>query len=305
MHPRQALKDRSVFFTWLSSYIIILLIPIVMSGAVYVQTKGVIEEEINQSNTFLLSKARQQMDSVLEDVDRLSMEIALNPRVMELGNFPDEPSDLDYYRLTKTVEDLKSYKVVNSAIESFFVFFNGDRILTNSASYAPRTYYDQFVSMQGISFSGWIDIIRDRYNGGYAVVPNKGQNERNSSNTILHIRAVPGISVRGEKAVNIITTINGLKLIGDINEFAEMHKGSILILDKNNQVVSSTQGEIPLNRINLNEMDKDRGIFHQSLGKQPVVIAYETSNITGWKFLAVTPSEVFWKRPGTRGIWHY
>jgi hypothetical protein len=63
------------------SFTTILLIPILFAFITYLQTERVIENEINQSNLFMLGKIQKSIDGMLENINRLSTEIMFNESI--------------------------------------------------------------------------------------------------------------------------------------------------------------------------------------------------------------------------------
>jgi len=92
-------KRRSVIFTWLLSYIAILLVPVLMSIVIYTQTNQTITEEINRSNSLILSKVQIDMDNQLQDIKRLSVEIGYNPQVQELLSIREPLKPEQYFSI--------------------------------------------------------------------------------------------------------------------------------------------------------------------------------------------------------------
>ncbi len=74
-------QNRSVVFSWMLSFTTILLIPILFAFITYLQTERVIENEINQSNLFMLGKIQKSIDGMLENINRLSTEIMFNESI--------------------------------------------------------------------------------------------------------------------------------------------------------------------------------------------------------------------------------
>ena len=77
-------RKKSVIFTWLLSYIIVLITPIVISGIIYIETEKVIENESMRANNGILLQAKERMDALISEVKRLSTDMVFNTRVQEL-----------------------------------------------------------------------------------------------------------------------------------------------------------------------------------------------------------------------------
>lgn len=77
-------KNRSILISWLISYISILLIPIIISGFVYRESTKIVEREINNNNVIMLRQIQGIIDKKMADVERLSLQVAWNPKLKPL-----------------------------------------------------------------------------------------------------------------------------------------------------------------------------------------------------------------------------
>lgn len=116
-------KKKSVVFTWLLSYIAILLVPIAIAGFMHIEAERIIELEVNKSNNFLLKRARQRMDGLLEDMNKLYLEIAFNSRIQEISSIRSI-GGMQQYSIKQAYDDLKSYKMSSNSIYTFYIYFH-------------------------------------------------------------------------------------------------------------------------------------------------------------------------------------
>lgn len=57
---KKHLKNRkSIYFRWVLSYCLILLIPVVTGGIIYTESEKIIASEIKKSNQFLLNRVQK------------------------------------------------------------------------------------------------------------------------------------------------------------------------------------------------------------------------------------------------------
>jgi len=88
-------KKRSVVFNWLFSYIIFLIIFLVVSFLIYFNTTAIIETEVNNANKVLLNSAQNDMDKILLEARKVSLEAFFNVRVQRLLYLEKDISDSD------------------------------------------------------------------------------------------------------------------------------------------------------------------------------------------------------------------
>ncbi|HPT86987.1 MAG TPA: hypothetical protein PL004_03910 [Bacillota bacterium] len=78
------LRKHRILLTWLLSYLVILMLPLVITTLIYTQTAKVLEKQISKSNTIFLSRLQKEMDAVTQEVTRLCNQIAFDPKVNQL-----------------------------------------------------------------------------------------------------------------------------------------------------------------------------------------------------------------------------
>jgi AraC-like DNA-binding protein len=287
-------KRHSVMFTWLLYYILLLLVPVSISGFVYLMTTNVLEKEITNSNSFLLKKVQQQMDSLLEQAARLSNEIAVNPRVNELLKM-ERPAQLNPYNLYQLVRNLQTYKMLNNSIDDFYIYLkNIDRIISAEGSFDSQSYYTMYFAGTGMTYSQWLRLVSARYRD--AALPIRYENSLGEvANTIAFFRTIPLFS-RGPASANIVITLDESRLINDVTDIGLLNQGSVLILDRNNRVLASSNHLQDYSELPYSKLGDGNGFIHQRFGGKDSVVSYITSQKSEWRYLVITPISVFWQK---------
>lgn len=113
----------TVMRTWLISYCLILLIPILFNLVIYQKTISLIREEINVANGALLSEIRRGMDNILRSVEELSTDIAMNSRVKELAKQSAPFSDSSYYQAFQLSKEFGLQGISKNSVVNYYVYF--------------------------------------------------------------------------------------------------------------------------------------------------------------------------------------
>ena len=116
------LRNRSVFITWLLSYIVVLVIPLALSISVFLVTNRSIETEVDRSNNVLLEQVRLEIDNQLRDIVRLGSQIALDSelRSLVLSSPPLTPNQR--YTIVELTKEFGILSSISSFIDSFYVY---------------------------------------------------------------------------------------------------------------------------------------------------------------------------------------
>ena len=288
-------KKRSVIFTWLVSYSLILVIPIFISGVIYLQTFSMFESEINNSNKLLLKKMQQKMDSLLTDAQRLSEEISLNSRVNALLINDKDLDDLSSYDLFQTLNSLGTYKIPGSSVDDFFIYFKHmDLVLSSYSNKNSRFHYDTYLNRSGVTFEAWYGMISQSYKGSFITSMNFSTLEKGKKSIVM-VRTVPLLSRSGRYA-NIVISLDESKFMGDAADIEALNQGLVAIIDDKNKIITSSSGDFDLTGLRYDDLEGADGFTHTKIDGRKAVISYTNSQVTDWKYVAVVPNEVFWKK---------
>lgn len=112
----------NVFFTWILSYMILILVTLAITSSVYFLSVDSIERNINKSNRTLLHQMQQKVDTLLNSIESLAFQIVWNSNVNTIlySNMLNE-SDIKYIN-TKVLKDFGSYISTNNWLKSFYVY---------------------------------------------------------------------------------------------------------------------------------------------------------------------------------------
>ncbi|GBG11230.1 AraC family transcriptional regulator [Paenibacillus agaridevorans] len=278
------LKRKSIIFPWLLSYVVILLIPVLTGVYIYMKSNQTIVGEIDRSNNLILSKVQQDIDTLLEDVNRLSVEIALNPQVQELLTIqgPLEPSQ--YFTIYKTFESLKVYKSSNRWNDYFVYFKEIDTIITPELSNTSESIYHSQYKKSNSGYRDWVGKLEGYYQGDYVMI----------GDDLAFIRSIPIIK-NGSTLGNIVIFLDQAKFWVN-NAEAHLHNGAAAIIDSSDQVLASSRPlDDPL-PVFYHEMPQDSGVLKVNDGERELVVSYISSDSSEWKYVIMTPGHIYWDK---------
>lgn len=287
---------KSIVFTWLLYYSIILIVPVLISIFTYLKTSDVVQNEINSSNMLFLKRIQQEMDILLNDARRLSIEISLNTRINNLLSlkYPKE-TQKSTYDIYRAVQDLSSYKIPNSSIDDFYVYFkNIDFVISPNSGNFSGSYFDIYFKRNDISYEKWRDTLSGNYKGDFIIL-NNSYSQNKSKNTIIYIKTIPYIN-QGSTSANIVMSIDGTRFIQDAKDIMTLNKGTMLIVDKSNNVVISTCEGAFKQDINYERLSDSSGMLHQTVKGSRSVVSYISSEAADWKFISIIPESIFWEK---------
>lgn len=94
---RIGIRKKSVIYSWLISYMVILIIPILTSVFSYILTARTIRREITSTNEYMLQQIGQDIDSLIRDMDKTFQYYITNDAVKSLMAEPDAEAKKQTY----------------------------------------------------------------------------------------------------------------------------------------------------------------------------------------------------------------
>ncbi|MDF2670946.1 MAG: AraC family transcriptional regulator, partial [Paenibacillus sp.] len=233
---------RSVFVTLLVSYILIMLIPLGIGAFIYGRMSAAMVEQAVRSNSGLLEQAKQAIDQRLADLDKVSIQIALNTKLLSLlGNGPDSQRNESLVH-SEVIRDFGRLLASNGFIDELYVYLrNGDIILTSSMKtdtdiffnwIQPTTQPDAAAKMRAF-------LSQTHYREFLLPISYNTDSNRSSKRVISYVQSLPieeQQSVRG----SLVIQFEENKLLQVLKQIEWVNQGDIVIVDDKGQVITST-----------------------------------------------------------------
>ncbi|MFK7692040.1 helix-turn-helix domain-containing protein [Paenibacillus sp. HJGM_3] len=282
------LGKRSVIVTWLISYISVLLVPMMISGAVYAATWHVVESEVTRANESLLQQTEQAIDSNLRGIERLSVEIALNKQVAAFINATKPLTDNDYYELYSIANTLRVYKMANEYIEQIYLYYkNSDTVLSTRDHIDSRGLYEMLRQREDMSYEEWKAFFDKRYMQEYAPVRMKDGNQ--TEKAVMYAKSVL-LDNPDQPGAVILFVIKDSKLLENTTS---SNGSAVAVVDKMNRLVATTDAGSDAYPVPYDRLTEEKGFLYDETGGRKVAVSYTTSASNGWKYVSLVPAAVF------------
>ena len=168
------MEDRRVFWTWLFSYLLVLILPLswilVLSGLV--QTRA--RELIVRSQHAMLQQLAQNVDARVREFDTLSIQIAQNELAQAAMRISSPDAKPDYYNLYELVQQLREYAALNDSIDDLYIYLPGSDRYVGSPGHLTRFYFTSLAlgDMQPINDS-WDRVLEQPPKRGFVPVQDR------------------------------------------------------------------------------------------------------------------------------------
>lgn len=279
----------SIVYGWILSYVLIILIPVTMTGLAYWQAKRIIEDEINNSNTLMLENIRDSLDSTLSQLDKFSTEIEADQYVRDAYQMKTMDSS-SYYTLYMAASAFSHYKILSGVIQNSYVYLKDIKmVVTPGTVNTDADYFDDYLSDEGYTFGDWSTLVGGLHNGEFATLP-RAHDRAGANRDESYIRSFPILSF-GDVSANLVITLNFDSLLANVSK-----DRNALIVDGNNTIVAQSDRSAAYPGLRYDRMKGQSGILTDTIGGRSVVLSYIKSGQNTWKYITVTPTSVFWQR---------
>ncbi len=295
MFQKLLFKKNSVLISWLISYISVLLIPIIISTVVYMESANIIEKEITRSNQFLLKQVQQAIDGKKADIERLSLQIAFNPRLQGLMYVKEPYREHHHFTLNQILQDFRIYKLANAYIDDFFVYLHFGNVVINPQSVYDMKFFDNNIqNTDRIRYAQWQELQSTSHIKNYTLMEVKDTRAKVRQN-IAYIHSLPWVDPQ-EAVATLVILLDESKFLDSIKNVQFINDGNVIIIDKNNKVMASTVPIDEENPILYEQLLDPNIIYYDEIQGESYVVSFIPSISQDWKYVFLLPSSIFLER---------
>lgn len=291
-------KRKSVFASWMFSYMIILFIPVFFIGLGYFITYKSMEDEVNRANYGMLSQIRLTMDNCLKDAENICQGIALDPDI-QLMLSANESSILSLrYTTFQMVGRLKRERLRNGYINNFYIYFDSpDAVLSTDALSESSLMFGVLGMDKYFQYEEWIALLRERHTKHYYSV-----NAKETNALMLNYSQSLFTTEASQPMGTVVVQLNQERFSDMINSVKGLNEGTTMIIDSENRVLMSTGSYTLPEFIRYEELGDTRHIFSGRWEEEEWTVVYTPSQVGKLKYLTITPQSIFMKKSKTMQI---
>jgi two-component system response regulator YesN len=228
-------RRRSIFATLIVSYIVILLLPIGIGSVFYTKVEDIMIRNAYRSNEAMLDQVRRTVDSRLIEIDQLTTQIALNPKLgWLLDQRPGEPS-WNFYTFFEFMQEMARYKTISTFIEDFYVYFDqSDAVLSTSLKTDSKTFYENIYHYQNLSYTDYKHRLLTTYHYKEFLPSEEMLVNDRLTDMISFVHSLP-IGEKQEIQGSIVVLIKESTIQDMLAAIHGTQDGAVYILNKNSE----------------------------------------------------------------------
>ncbi len=287
---RNLRRRRGLFASWLLSYLAIVLISLLISVAVYTGTLRTLEAEVNRTNAILTRQLKQQIDSTLAELERMSVQIGWNPQLAELV-YTGLPLTADHvFSIIQLMKDLSVMSVVNGSVDEIYVFLRKSRLVVTPRSiYPAELAYSLVHDGAALSYEEWLSLMDASHVNDTIGLRQKGPDARNR---LALVQSLP-IENPQDPYATVVILLRDRAITEALSAMNWARDASVCILDSNSTVLVQAGSFDLAGRLDYRELAGTEGVHSTSLAGRRVVVSYIGSRNARWKYAYVMPVRAY------------
>ncbi|MCJ8014737.1 helix-turn-helix domain-containing protein [Paenibacillus sp. KQZ6P-2] len=286
---------RPLFWKLSISYLLVLIMPIIISSFVYNVAVQTVKNDAIQHNLLMLEQTRQIMDARLQEIEGIGKQIALDPKMNSLINAGIiEEGSPKHYLIWKAVNYSPNFHAINTFVLNYYVFFHNNSVVLSSDTAFPdiewfwKSLFPDIVSLDKQEFQRmlWNRFHLSTFLPGGQVTLDHKQHQ-----VLYYLHSFPVDSINNPLGVILVlidqTQINHLLTRLDIGE-----SGLVYISDEEGKVVTSVTGEqTKVAPEELAAKPIEDGFFKTANGEE-LYISRTVSSLNGWNYVSAVPTSM-------------
>lgn len=290
MHFTGFWKKNKVFWNFVLSYLLMMIITLIVGSFAYYQAAKVVEADSRERNASMLEQSMEVIDRHLSQIDKLTMQIALNTELNRALQMTNPTAEMDNYRFRSLIESLAQYGINNDFILRLFIYMeNSNYIITPESLYDPDLFYTRVLQYQNISLEEWKEkLLRGEYKGEYMPATPVLLADQPFS-VVTYMRSIP-IEYLKKPIGNIGVLIDENEFHKLLNRITSKNNGFVYIADTQGRILaSSSSAGQKVEPIEI-EPGKTSGSMQKKILGEDMVVTYTTSQYNNWVYVAAVPT---------------
>ena len=266
----------NIIFTWILSYLIIMLLPIICNGIIFDRAKNAIKNELAANSTQSLDKLKMSVDNIFVNISSTVKTLQTDDAVSRLYNMPQGTPYGEYSGDALSVSSrLQNILSANSSISEIYIYYKNIDLVTGSHyMYTKKLFYERTLADSNLTYDSWSSMFEKNCYAVPVLVSHSGE-EAQTVDIFYQLPAfLDKFDAMAVLSIDTATLSDNAKMVTDLYSDIGM-----FILSRDNEVIMSN-GVID----SIPEESKD------------CTVISTVSDTTGWRYVSVIPSKVFDKK---------
>jgi two-component system, response regulator YesN len=289
-------RKNKVFVRLLTSYVVILLFPMIICGALYMKVESILIENANKNNKAILDQAAHSIDSRMVEIEQMVAQIAMHPKLLLLLDAKMSNEGKDLYSYVEFSKEMARYRAINSFIMDVYVYFNKqDIILTPSMKTDSNTFYRDMYKYERLSYNNYVEDVLLPYHPKTYLASQEIESGNKQFKMITQVTSLP-MGQKNNVKGSLVVLFDEEKFRNLIYDIEGMQNGAIYIINKENEILMSTTENTKgiTNIIGTGEVfaSGNNNFLEVEQDDEEMMVTYITSELNGWTFISVVSKSI-------------
>lgn len=271
-----------LFYQYLLSYIIVLLIPLSIVGAtVYAHFVDLLKHQVTTSNRQMLIQMRDVSDAQMKAITKISVKVSSLP-------------DLSPYRLENFHNAYRAKNLLglegNEFIENMLLYMRGGKYLFSaSTSYTVSLFYHSMFQYQNWTYDDFHETLNQLERPLLRTAEVVKLSESRQGKYITYLTPIPVNSIPYGTAVFLINENSFRDMLSTIMKYKD---GNAFILNERGEVITALTDADYVRTPTFKDMADqatEEGLRSIRLNERDYYLSRIKSDLTGWTFLTLVP----------------
>lgn len=286
-------NNGSVIKVWFSTYIVILIIPLMVNYFLFVHSKNIISEEIENSRETLVSRLKNDIDEELFSMKQIAVIVGQDSKTLKM--ISDDRKGILENNKYDVIEYLDYIRTITASVRGMSVLLQlseSDRVVFNHTYSAGDFFAENYLSRESFpDYEDWTNLIEDKYKNDYFSLDVESAMTV-ENHYIVYASSLPFGSFKNSTST-LLTMIEKSRISDLLEEYMLSEDGLVFILDESNNVILTTDESIGIEGLDYAELNAEKYSYEAVRNGNDVVLIVEQSDHVPWKYVVVSEKEVY------------
>lgn len=278
---------------WVVSCIVILIIPILISGWTGAWTLRELERANIQNNELVVKEIQKEMDFAVDNIFRMKVELISNHDIYVVSSISRDEVRNYQYELSEICNALKVYQRSMQNVENSYIYFNNiDTVVSSDGIFSTDEFFSRCYRDTSITKEQWLGRLELETNGDFSNA------RRNTEGGIEEeIQYYCNLRMIGQVNPPMFCAAIEQSYLNDILQSTSIGKEVYtLVLSSDNRFLlgNALSGEEIAQWAEGQVFEGMEGYISSEIENQKVMASYVTGSYTDWRYMSVAPASEYW-----------
>jgi AraC-like DNA-binding protein len=282
---------KKTFITFLVSYLLVLMVPIIICSVIYINVVQVIREQEKHSHIAMLRQVSYDVETKLQEIFTMATNIAMTQSVQAFLPAKRQMTEDSRYLVFNVINNIQPYRNSNRFVKDFYIYFkNSDIIINSNNMCSPEFYYNNMYHYNDLTFEQWYSgFLQGTHETSF--IPTMEVTSLNTKQKMMtFMQPIPITEKINPSAI--------LFMLVEEEKFRNMTSslstgGSIHILSKENEIIFESEENNLLDKVDLKAITENDSISYINFDGKNYALTFFKSNKAKLKYVYIAPQSVF------------